>query len=54
MLSILTSHEFFVGQDEKIIDEIIGMFLAGSKTVQMTTANLICYLEKHPDVKSRL
>jgi len=54
MLTILTKHEFFAGQEEKIIDEIVGLFAAGSKTVQTTTANLICYLEKHPQVKSKL
>jgi len=34
----------FAGEEEKVIDEIIMLFLAGSKTVQFTTNNMICYL----------
>jgi hypothetical protein len=35
----------FKDEEEKIVDEVIGMFLAGTQTVRITTTNLLCYLE---------
>lgn len=37
-----------------IIDEVITFFLAGMKTIQVTTTNLIYYLTKHKDHKRTL
>jgi len=37
-----------------IIDELATFFLAGMKTVQMTTANTLMYLSQHPELKTRL
>lgn len=37
-----------------MIDELCTFFLAGMKTIQLTTANLIMYLTQNPDIKQRL
>lgn len=37
-----------------MIDEIYTFFLAGMKTIQITTTNLIYYLTKHPEFKKKL
>lgn len=50
----MTNLEFFAGNDEMIKDEIITFFLAGMKTIQVTTTNLIYYLTKYPEHKKRL
>ena len=47
LLSILINTDFFQGNDELIIDEVITFFLAGMKTIQISTTNLIYYLTKH-------
>jgi cytochrome P450 len=54
LLSILINTDFFQGNDELIIDEIITFFLAGMKTIQISTTNLIYYLTKHPEIKKKL
>lgn len=41
MLSILISSEYFSTKPDLIIDEFIGMFMAGMKTSQATLTNLI-------------
>ena len=46
--------EFFEGNDDLIIDELITFFLAGMKTIQASTTNLICYMELNPTIKSDL
>lgn len=53
MLSALIKNDLY-NDDELIIDEIVILFLAGSKTVQLTTTNLFCYLEKEPEVRRKL
>jgi cytochrome P450 len=45
MVSIMLWNEMFKDDEEKIIDEIIGLFLAGTQTVRITTTNMMCYLE---------
>lgn len=37
-----------------MIDEIFTFFLAGMKTIQVSSTNLIYYLTKHPEIKSKL
>ena len=55
LLSILTTSEFFkADNDGMIIDEIFTFFLAGMKTIQVSTTNLIYYLTKHPEFKQKL
>ena len=46
--------ERFYNTDEKMIDELCTFFLAGMKTIQLTTANLIMYLAQNPEMKQRL
>jgi cytochrome P450 len=48
------STDFFQGNDDLIIDEIITFFLAGMKTIQVTTTNMMYYLTKHPEHKAKL
>jgi cytochrome P450 len=55
LLSILIASEFFRdNNDGMIIDEIFTFFLAGMKTIQASTTNLIYYLTKHPEYKQKL
>ena len=54
LLSILLSSDVFNGEDELIKDEIVTFFLAGMKTIQVSSTNLIYYLHKHPEVKAKL
>lgn len=54
LLSILLKSDIFNGEDEMIKDEIVTFFLAGMKTVQISTTNLIYYLTKHPEYKAKL
>ena len=37
-----------------MIDEILTFFLAGMKTIQVSTTNLIYYLTKHSEIKTKL
>jgi cytochrome P450 len=53
LLSILIKERFY-NTDEKMIDELCTFFLAGMKTIQLTTANLIMYLTQNPEMKQRL
>ena len=48
------STEFFRDQDDLIIDELVTFFLAGMKTIQISSTNLIYYLTKYPEVKAKL
>jgi cytochrome P450 len=55
LLSILTETDFYQASDDGlIIDEIITFFLAGMKTIQVTTTNLIYYLSVNPEIKAKL
>jgi len=54
-MNILLETEFYQKNDDGLlIDEIITFFLAGMKTSQTTTTNLIYQLIKNPEVKSKL
>jgi len=54
LLSIMIDSDIFKERRDKMIDEFIGIFMAGMKTTQATTTNLIQYLIKNPDLKDRL
>lgn len=54
MLSILLSTEFYAGRDDLMIDEIITFFVAGMKTIQISSTNLIYYLTKYKDIRHTL
>lgn len=52
LLSILLKEDFY-DTDDKMIDELCTFFLAGMKTIQLTTANLIMYLTQVPEYKKK-
>lgn len=54
LIGILLENEFYRGNMPLIVDEIITFFLAGMKTVQITTTNLIMYLDNLPEIKQKL
>lgn len=54
LLSILTSSDLFKNDDELIKNEVFTFFLAGMKTIQISTTNLIFYMNKHPEFKRKL
>lgn len=54
LLQILISTEPYASDDEAVKDEIFGFFFAGMKTIQITTTNLIYYLELYPEIKQKL
>ncbi len=55
LLSILIGTDFYQKNDDNlIIDEIFTFFFAGMKTVQISTTNLLYYITKHPEIKSKL
>lgn len=54
LLSILTTANIFSDDDELIKQEILAFFLAGMKTIQISTTNLIYYMNKHPEYKQKL
>jgi len=55
LLSILLTSEFYAESENTIIiDEIFTFFLAGMKTIQVSTTNLIYYLTCHPEFKNKL
>lgn len=53
-MGILLENEFYCNELELIADELCTFFFAGMKTVQVSTANTICYLDANPDVKKKL
>jgi cytochrome P450 len=46
MLSILLNSEIYSKDDELMKDELFTMFLAGMKTIQISTTNLIYYVTR--------
>ena len=54
LLEILITNEFYKTQDELMIDEILTFFVAGMKTIQLSTTNLIWYMAKNPEMKKKL
>ena len=53
-MAILMSTKFYEGKDELIVDELLSTFVGGMKTVQSTTTNIICYMDKFPEIKKKL
>jgi cytochrome P450 len=55
LLSIMLNSSLFAnGQDDVIKDEMFSFFLAGMKTIQLTTVNLCYYVTKHKEVRDKL
>ena len=48
LCSILQNDGTF--SEENIVDEIIALFITAHKTVSLTTANLLIYLDMNPQV----
>jgi len=48
LLSILIESEMYEKDDEMIIDEIFTFFLAGMRTIQVSTTNTIYHLLQNP------
>ena len=53
-LTILLTEDFFMNDNERIIDECFTFFFAGSQTSAVTTQNLIIALMKHPEYQEML
>lgn len=54
LLAICLSSESFKDNDEDIKDNIFGFFLAGMKTIQISTTNMIYHMTKRPDLEKKL
>lgn len=53
-LSVMLKSESYGGKDDAIIEELFSFYVAGMKTIQITTTNLIYYMTKHTDLRERL
>ena len=53
-LTILLIEPFFANDNERIIDECLTFFFAGSQTSAITTQNLVVALIKHPEYQDKL
>ena len=54
MISLLVQDPIYKDQVNDIVDDVLVMFIAGSKTLQVTTTNLITHLLHRPDIKEKL
>lgn len=54
LLDLLVSEELYRTNEERLIDDIIVMFIAGMETIQMSTTNLVQQLTIQPDLKKKL
>jgi cytochrome P450 len=52
MLSIIVNDENYQNEED-IIDDFLVMFIAGAKTVQITTTNFIMMMKHRPDIKAK-
>jgi len=51
LLELLLTKETYKNNDELIIDEILTFFVAGMKTLQISSTNLVWYMAKNPEMK---
>jgi len=54
MISILTLDETYGKQIDDMVDDVLVMFIAGSKTIQVTTTNFITHMLHRPDLREKL
>ena len=54
MISLLVQDETYKDQIEDIVDDVLVMFIAGSKTIQTTKTNMITHLLTRPEIKEKL
>jgi cytochrome P450 len=53
ILDILLSSPLYLNDDEKLKDELYGIFVGGNDTIKTSTTNTICYLAMHPEIKAK-
>ena len=54
MITLLVQDATYKDQIEDIVDDVLVMFIAGSKTIQTTKTNMITHLLTRPDIKEKL
>jgi cytochrome P450 len=54
VISMLAADKLYSKNVDDIIDDVIVMFIAGSKTVQATTTNFLCHMLHRPDLKEKV
>lgn len=54
MFRVLIEDDYYKDKPEEIINEVIVMFAAGMKTIQVSTTNVIQFLHFNPEYKKRL
>ena len=54
MISILVQDPSYKDDVESIVDDIVVMFMAGSKTIHSTTTNLITRLIERPEIMDKI
>lgn len=54
LLTILINSEHYKNDDELMRHDMFVFFFAGMKTIQISTSNMIYYMEKHPEYKEKL
>lgn len=54
MFRVLIEDEYYKDRPEDIINEVVVMFAAGMKTIQVSTTNVIQFLHFNPEYKKRL
>lgn len=50
----MLENDWYNKQPELIVEELLTFFLAGMKTIQVSTTNAFVYLEMYPEVKKKL
>lgn len=54
LLDIIIEEELYKNDLDAMVDEMIVLFIAGMKTIQITTTNLVQYCTKFPENKERI
>lgn len=54
MLSIMLESDVYKNNDEMLIQDMVSLFIAGFKTLQQTTTNMMYYILKHDDYRQKL
>ena len=54
MVSMLAHDDLYSKNIDDIVDDVLIMFIAGSKTIQTTTTNFITHMLHRPDIKAKL
>jgi cytochrome P450 len=54
LLGLLVEDGFYKEHEDRLVDDIIVMFIAGMETIQISTTNLVQHLTAKPDLQKRL